>query len=467
MRAARCARVRRLVLLVVLAACGVPSTQTAAPAPLLDTAGGSDAADRDCNVVLRQMLRAGDGGGSGSFQTDGASWVFVAEVEISEAAAAQGLTPALLYTSGADATWYAASGTEAPDGATPGFVKYEITLDHGVPGPSTGTGMSAIPYLPLAGGGRRFDHNRYPADLASYALDASDDFSIWAAPAVCAAPTDARGATIAFTRDWKQSVAGVIVPGGQLTIDYDPARLTACRGAGADVTAHVAFAPDGETYAASVAAAPATFTIPTDGARQVAIWFEATDATSCTAWDSAYGANYTFAVETPPAWMGLATNLLTRDPSSHCGGADAAQGFTFDTWTRNQADITNLCFQAYQPGETDTDGGALWQELDAELHWRLVSGAASTPWATTPIGYDARVGNNAQYALSWRDVDPFRPYHCPELAAQPTPDGQYVQIGIEYYVDVNGGQLRPEPGAAYAGTFVDYPSNPWRASNCP
>jgi hypothetical protein len=165
--------------------------------------------------------------------------------------------------------------------------------------------------------------------------------------------------------------------------------------------------------------------------------------------------------------MGLAENLLTRDPSSHCGGAGAAQGFTFDTLARNQDDVTNLCFQVYQPGETDTDGGALWQELDAELHWRLVSGAASTPWTTTPIGYDARTGNNAQYALSWRELDPFRPYHCPELAAQPTADGQAVQIGIEYYVDVNGGQLRPEPGAAYAGTFVDYPSNAWRDANCP
>ena len=440
---------RRLVLALCLAGCGLPSTQTAAPAPLVDTAGGNDAADRDCTVVLRQMLR------------DGSSWDFVAEVEISDAAAAQGLAPSLLYTSGADPSWYAATGSEVPDGATPGFVRYEITVA------TDGTGLSAIPYLPMAGGGRLFDHNRDTADLASYVLDASDDYAIWSAPAVCAAPTDARGATIAFAADWTQSVAGVLVPGGSLTIDYDRARLAgACAGAGADVTAHVAFSPDGEQYAASVAGGPATFTVPTDGARQVAIWFEATDATGCTAWDSAYGANYTFAIEAPPAWMGLATDLLTRDTSSHCGGADAAQGFAFDTWARSQAAITNLCFQVYQPGLTDTDGADLWQQLDARLHWRLVAGAASTPWTTTPIGLDARVGNNAQYALSWRDLDPFRPYHCPELAPEATPDGQYVQIGIEYYVDVNGGELRPEPGAAYAGTFVDYPSNPWRSSNC-
>lgn len=458
------------VVCLALAACTAEPTSTriAAPAPLLDVSGGSDAADRDCNVVLRQLLRVDAGGGSGSYETDGPSWVFVAEVEVSESAASQGLAPALLYQSGSDPTWYSATGVEDPDGATPGFVKYDITLDTGVPGPTTtDQSLQAIPYLPLAGGGRLFDHNRYSADLASYDLDPTDDFSIWPAPAVCQAPDDPRGATLAFTASFTTSQTGVLVPGGSLAISYDPARMTACRGTGWDISAHVQFEPDGELVVASVATASTTMTIPTDGAHQIIIWFDNHDATGCQAWDSAYGANYTFAIETPPAWMGLASNLLTRDPSNHCGGSDASSGFTYDTLAREQDDITNLCFQVWQPGETDTTDGELWQQLDAELHWHLVTSSAQTAWTTTPIGYDARVGNNAQYAQSWRAIDPFRDDHCPELTPDPTSDGLYVQIQIEYYIDVNGGELRPEPGASYVGNFIDYPSNPWRLANCP
>jgi hypothetical protein len=42
----------------------------------------------------------------------------------------------------------------------------------------------------------------------------------------------------------------------------------------------------------------------------------------------------------------------------------------------------------------------------------------------------------------------------------------YVQTQLEYYVTVNGGEYRPEPGAAFGGTFIDYPNDAWRAANC-
>ena len=454
---------KSLAVLLALSGCAAEDASISS-APLLDTSGGSDRADRDCNVVLRQLLRVDDGSGNGTFVTSGDSWQFVAEVEVSQAA---GLAPELLYLAD-DGAWHTASGTADPDGATPGYVTYTITLDQGVPGPATADQtLVAIPYLPLTGGGRLFDHNRNSADLASYQLDASDDFSIWPAQAVCQAPTDSRGATLAFAADWTQTQTGVIVPGGSLTISYDSARLASCRGTGWDAIAHVRFDPDGELFVASVRDGAATFTIPTDGAHQVEIWFENPDATGCDTWDSAFGANYVFLVETPPQWFGLPTNLLTRDSSSHCdGGSDAASGFAYDTWTRQQAEITNLCFQVYQPGETDTTDPQLWQQLDVELHWRLDGATSSTPWTTTPVGYDARVGNNAQYAQSWRELDPFRDDHCPEVVAAPTTDGQYVEIQLEYYITVNGGELRPEPGAAYGATFSDYPSNPWRTANC-
>ena len=460
---------KSLACLVALAACTDPApTAVSAPAPLLDVSGGNDVADRGCNVVLRQLERVQQGAGSGDFETDGASWAFVAEIEISTSAASQGLAPALLYQT-ADGSWATAGGAADPDGATPGFVKYAITLDAGVPGPTTANQtLIAIPYLLLTGGGRLFDHNRNSADLSNYALDADNDWTIWPAPAVCAAPTDSRGATLTFGADFKDNQDGVLVPGGSVTISYAAARAPTCRGTGWDITAHILVDGDGQQLAASVASGPATFTIPTDGARALEVYFENTDATGCTAYDSAYGANYVFAVETPPAWLGLAGNLLTRDPSSHCAGAvEASDGFAYDTWTRVQADVTNLCFQVYQPGETDTFDPNLWQQLDAELHWRVTNGSATTPWTITPVGFDAQVGNNAQYAQSWRELDPFRDYHCPELAATPTSDGMYIQLQVEYFIAVNGGELHPEPGADFVGTFIDYPTNPWRTANCP
>jgi len=43
----------------------------------------------------------------------------------------------------------------------------------------------------------------------------------------------------------------------------------------------------------------------------------------------------------------------------------------------------------------------------------------------------------------------------------------YEQLLVEYYPVVNGGEVRPEPGAAFGGTFIDYLDDPWRTANCP
>ncbi len=455
---------KSLVCLVALAACADPATTTpSAPAPQLDVSGGSDQADRDCNVVLRQMLRATDG--SGATITDADGWVFVADVTISQDAATAGLVPSMLYQTN-DGGWASVSGLVDP---TSTGLRFTITIDQDDPGPDTANqALTAIPYLPLPGGGRLFDHNRNSDDLAAYVANPDNDWSIWDAPGTCQAPTDSRGATLTFAPDFTVEQTGVLVPGGTVTIVYDASRAPTCRGAGWDVTANLLFDGSGELLATSVANATATFTIPTDGARGIEVWFVNTDATGCTSYDSNEGANYQFAIETPPQWLGLAGNLITRDDSSHCdGAADAVTGFTYDTWAREQATITNLCFQVYQPGETDVPDPDLWKQLDAELHWRVVNPTAASDWTITPVGYDAQVGNNAQYAQSWRALDPFRDFHCPELPASPTSDGMYVQLQVEYYVTVNGAELQAQAGSNYVGTFIDYPTNAWRTANCP
>jgi hypothetical protein len=272
-----------------------------------------------------------------------------------------------------------------------------------------------------------------------------------------------------FDADFTQHRDGILAPGGTVSIVYAQSRLNGCRQTQNgyqlwDLTAHVLFQPGGQLLAASVRDAAATLTVPTD-ARSAAVWFEATSATGCHQWDSNYGNNYVFDAATPPQWVGNGDVLITRDTSGDiCGGSAIASGFSFDTWARQRAALTNMCFEVYQPGMTDHDDPQLWQKLDTELHWRY---AGQTSWTVTPVGFDRRTGNNARYAFGLRAIDPFRDFHCPEVAATPTPDNMYVQIPFEYYVVVNGYELRPEPGAAFGGTFIDYPSNPWRQANCP
>jgi hypothetical protein len=460
----------RLAFALALVGCvDAPVETTTAPAPLVGVDGSHDSADRNCNVILRNLERPWTGF---TWETNGSSWVWAGTIDISEAAAAEGLAPALLWQYGSDPTWHEAAATVAQLPGPPGFVRYSVRIDHDLPGPGlSGTALAnarvqAVPVLHMAQGGRLFDHNRNPGDVDNYVM-ASPDFAIWGNDSVCAPPAGPQRARLVFQDDWTQHREGVLAPGGELTIVYAQSRLNQCKQTQNgyelwDITAHVRFEPGGQLIGASVRDGTATMSVPTD-AHSAVVWFESTSASGCHMWDSNYGNNYVFDCAVPPQWVGNANTLLTRDTSGDiCGGASISQGFSFDTWVRERAAITNLCFQVYQPGMTDHDDPDLWQKLDVSLRWRV---AGQNAWQITPVNFDRRVGNDARYAFSLRDIDPFRPYHCPEMATL-TPDSQYVRATVEYTIYVNGFELRPEPGAAYSGDFIDYASNPWRAANC-
>jgi hypothetical protein len=416
-----------------------------AAAPDLAAEGGSDQADHDCNVILRQLLRVDlSSTGSGDWETDGSDWVFVATIETAGSAA-----PSVLYQSGA--TWFAATDAVAIAGAPPGSSLWTVTLDSPI-----GATLQAIPYVTLATGARLFDHNRVLDDGASYVLDSANDFSIWESDAqgTCQPPSDPRSGTLAFTADWQATRTGVLVPGGTATISYDASRSPACRGPGWDIAAHVVFTNAPEEIIASVASGSTSFTVPPDGASQLVIWFENTDATGCDAYDSNNSANYTFAIETRPAWLGDATNLLSQVATDACaGGNDANDGFTLDTTARSFDSRSDLCFQVYQPGVTDFANTDIWQQLDSNVHWQLTSMAGETVWTSTPVDFNAFVGNNAQYAFPWEQIDPFRANHCPELTPDPIGNG-IVQLQVQYYVTVNAGALNGNNETGYFfGTF--------------
>lgn len=440
-----------------------------APAPLIGVDGSADQADRACHVVLRELERSGP---AFSWETVGSSWVWHGTVEISEAAAAEGLSPAAMYRMLPSGAWSTVEATLSAATPTPGYVRYALRLHDGLPGPGwSGSSLSnarieVVPYLALADGGRLFDHNRHPGDLDNYQL-AAPALAVEVEPTACAAPAGPTRARLVFGADFTEHREGVLAPGGELTVVYDPARLTTCRHARGgnplyELTAHLLFEPGLQRRAVSVRDTAPTIEVPAD-ARRVVLWFENTSASGCQAWDSNLGANYAFDALVPPQWIGEARALITRGGSDPCeGGASASTGFAFDTWARQRAAISNVCFEVYEPGLTDRDDPDLWQKLDVQLHWRAV-GQLAGPWQVQPVALDRRVGNNARYRFGLRELDPLRSYHCPEVAPIVTGGGEQVQL--EYVVTVNGGELRPHPGAAFAGTFSDDP-NAWRAASC-
>jgi len=435
------------------------SATTTAPAPLIGVDGSADSADRNCHVVLRDLSRPSTGF---SYDTEGGSWVWSGTVEISEAAAAEGLAPAITYQSGSDPTWRVVDAEPVQAAATPGFVRYSVRISQGLPGPGmSGTSIAntrihAVPFLRLSGGGRLFDHNRNAGDTENYTIT-SPDFAILRKDSVCAPPPGPQRARLVFDADWTHHREGVLVPGGEVSIVYAQSRLAQCyhwrNGYPLwDITARIKFEPGNQLLTGSVRDGAWNVSVPTD-ARKATVWFEATSASGCHQWDSNLGANYTFDAATPPQWVGNGSFLMTRATGGDiCNGGDIRSGFSFDTWTRVRAAITNLCFEVYQPGMTDRDDPDLWQKLDVSFRWRF----AGEPWQSRPVSFDRRSGNNARYVMSWRDVDPFRPYQCPTATLTRSADGQYDSTQIEYYLVVNGFELRPAPGAAFAGTFTDY-----------
>ncbi|HEY1811036.1 MAG TPA: DUF6209 family protein [Kofleriaceae bacterium] len=457
--------------LCFLAACSVsaPSESQIAPAPLTGVDGSADAADHACNVVLRSMIRDSDGIG---YITSNGDYIWDGDVEISSEAQGEGLAPAALYQVAGDSSWHVAAATPSQAAATPGYARYDVTIDA-----STGvTSIQVVPYLQLAQGGRLFDHNRNSGANDNYVLS-SPDLAVWADPTVCAPTGGPTHANLVFDADFTQQRTGVLEPGGDVSIVYDSSRLGGCLEvqSGKDqwaVTAHALFSPGNEEQDELVTDAPATLAVPSD-AQSIAVWFEATNVDGCHQWDSNYGSNYDFAMMRAPQWVGNAENLFTRDDSTDdgtdpCDGGPsgyatpAQDGFSYDTWVRQQAVVTNLCVQFYQPGATDTQDPTLWQDFDVELQLQVTP----TTWTSIPVDFDRYVGNNARYKISWRDYDPFRDFNCPETPVTATSDGMYVQTQLGYYITVNGYELRPEPGATFEGTFVDYPSNPWRDANC-
>ena len=196
------------------------------------------------------------------------------------------------------------------------------------------------------------------------------------------------------------------------------------------------------------------------GTTGVEIWFRnySGAGSTCETWDSNLGSNYWFEVVAPPGapdWLGNAGVQISRAASAPCTDDVAIAGdIRYDSWARTRATYTNLCFEAYEPGVTDWANPDVWQALDTQVHFRYDDGAFQTAYVNT-IGF---AGNNALYALPLATMDPFRPYHCPDVPVTTVDVGgeSFDQAQLELYFTVGGVELRPAPGAVYTVTFETY-----------
>ncbi len=289
--------------------------------------------------------------------------------------------------------------------------------------------------------------------------------------------------TVAFKSDWTTDVRGTLMRGKRMLIEYATERAT-CTGTfnGALAWSVTAFYrwDGGEvatTYAAGFTSDPSAppAGIDLDRSGQLEVWFQNTNRWGCNAYDSNYGQNYKFNVEVAiagnePNWLGNANYAIERATCNGgvCPGAwrSLDNGFTYDTWARQRAALRVAGFEVWKPGVTDLDNPNLWQQLDAQIHYRYVGQSA---FVTDYINFDQRWSNNAHYAVDLRAFDPFAwpnssanirtVADCPAYTLRRDTSNQYVEAELEFYFSVNGKELRVASGNFFRGRYQDYLGN--------
>lgn len=280
--------------------------------------------------------------------------------------------------------------------------------------------------------------------------------------------------TLSFAANFTQRASTTLRVGQRARIVYDASRLAACRGEQGGVPqwsiTGYARLGDGETVSFPVAglmAPQAAPTIPLDRAGELQVWFQNNNRWGCNAFDSDYGRNFRFRVALPanaPGWVGDGAWVLSRET---CNGAACDAGrrplttpFDYDTWARQRAAIRAVFFDVWKAGVTDRDNPDLWRQLDVQVLSRPAGTAL--PWRARYVRFEARVGNNARYAIPMRDLDPLgentvtRREDCPTAPLTRSEDGTYVRAELEYFVRVNGVEYRPAAGGTFRARFTQH-----------
>lgn len=161
-----------------------------------------------------------------------------------------------------------------------------------------------------------------------------------------------------------------------------------------------------------------------------------------------------------PGWMGNTAVSIHREPS---GRPTPADRFTFDTWARQRASTTQFQFDVWAQGTTDRDNPDLWRDLDVQVHYRY---GGQGEYKTDYVNFDRRNGNDARYSLELRKFDPWSkdgistsnpPSDIP-ITEVKNAQGRVTshEAKMEFFITVNGQELRPGEGRNFEGTYVNY-----------
>ena len=356
----------------------------ASSAPLVGAV--TDVADRECRVVLRRADHLVGARGVG----------IAATIDVGDALLADpGATPGVLYRADGsgwqEVTAYADTSTPAPAGFHRFVARFLVAQS-----------ADFIGFARTTTGVRLFDHNRLPGDFDSFHVDATNGFTVADAPATC--PGQRPLATLQFRLDRTEVQHGAIVAGGQLAVDYDLGRLTACRDTHNGyrfwtLDAYAQFQPGGQIVSGSVVASNGAQVLPqlftTDvpaGATSVQLWFRNASPPACEGWDSNYGANYAFPVVAKATagfgWLSAVGGSTDRA----CSHGDAlVDPIVIDEYARERACL-------FADGDVwiggVTDGNAPHPEwIDAQVEWSKDGKPVVDSWLDD-VG---RVGNNERF----------------------------------------------------------------------
>jgi|HubBroStandDraft_2_1064218.scaffolds.fasta_scaffold84058_1 hypothetical protein len=308
---------RTILALPILAlACAAPTAEKtgSSRAAVLGTPGVADAADRACNIVLRDVDAPTSGGVNETQCVEDAGvstcWVvFTGDLDVSAQAVTEGDTPYVYYQSGTDPTWYTAPAYEVSGGGVDmERFSFNLVTHTEIQGQPWGT-IQIIPFLQTVVGTRLFDHNEYEGN---YSLESSNSWAVHPDGTTCYDPPPPATGTITFGTGWSQSMSGSLNAGGKLVVDYDLGRMPQCEGVTTDgvsawnTQAYAYFLPGGELLQGTVKGPYDSVNnawqsqvfetdIPYDATR-VALWFETSGDGCATGWDSDYGQNYDYAV---------------------------------------------------------------------------------------------------------------------------------------------------------------------------